>query len=54
MDVRRDCISFARDQKESRRFSIHRANLTQAALAHPCARGIPFILNITAWPWLPD
>jgi len=24
-----------------------RAKLTQAAPAHPCARGIPFILNIT-------
>ena len=29
-------------------YSRCRANLTQAVPAHPCARGIPFILNISA------
>ena len=26
----------------------HRVNLKEAAPAHPCARGLPFILNITS------
>ena len=58
MDVRRDCVSFARDQflvspspRGSRaQYPWHCANLKEAAPAHPCARGIPFILNITARP----
>ncbi len=42
MDVWRDCVSFARP------IIGCCANRTQAAPAHPCARGIPFILNISA------
>jgi hypothetical protein len=41
-DVRRDCVSFARP------IIGCCAKLTHAAPAHPCARGIPFILNISA------
>ena len=58
MDVRRDSVSFVRDQflvspspRGSRaQYPWHCANLKEAAPAHPCARGIPFILNITASP----